>query len=136
MYQNHRNSNKNKTDQLSEHDIQYLNVWIAGWRGDPVDYDYYVKKAHATYIPKKKKFRFLTTNVLGGICLDCKQPRCDVCNGCPINFDDDIETARCQRCLCLPFQETKEPLNETDVPLDVLIARRNRGKRYKEGGSE
>jgi len=70
-----------------------------------------------------EKFRFSVSRVMGGICLDCNKKRCPVCNGCPMS-DKELETGHCQRCICLPHKRLEEPLNETGVPIDVLIRKR------------
>lgn len=135
MLANHRNVNKCKTDTLSGYDINYLNLWVAGWRGDPADLDKYMRIASSGYTHVPKKFRFTTTRVQNGICLDCNKPRCFKCNGCPIDiFKDDLETAHCQRCICLPIEESK-PLNDTGIPLSELVRhRQGPGNKKNNGG--
>jgi hypothetical protein len=121
---NHRNSNKNKSDKLSQYDVSYLNVWIAGYRGNHKDWNFYTKKSKSIEVPRKSRYRFSVTNVAGGICLDCKQKRCPVCNGCPVDIFDKIqETAHCQRCICYTNEE-QEPLNNTGVSLEELVRKR------------
>jgi hypothetical protein len=62
------------------------------------------------------------TRVVDGVCEDCEKQRCPVCNGCPVD-QKDLETAHCQRCICLPYKEN-EPLNETGIPLGELVRKR------------
>jgi hypothetical protein len=130
---NHRNSNKNKSDKLGEDDIQYLNLWLAGWRGNPADLDIYLKKAASTYAVKPQKYRFSVTNLAGGICLDCEKPRCPKCNGCPIDMFEKVDDeTHCQRCICYT-EEEQEPLNDTGIPLEELVKKRQ-GTGFKNKG--
>jgi hypothetical protein len=127
---NHRNSNKNKSGTLSQDDIQELNVWTAGWRGDRSDLDFYLKKAASTYTITPQKYRLSTTRVAGGVCLDCEKQRCPKCNGCPIDvFEKVLETTHCQRCICYDEKE-QEHLNYTGISLDELV-RRRQGNGFK-----
>jgi len=119
---NHRNFNKSKNTRLNEYDIAKLNLWIAGYRGDRSTLDYFRKKAESIYVPQHSKFRFSANRVMGGICMDCDKPRCEVCNGCLIN-SDDLETAHCMRCICSPYEE-QGPLNDIGIPLDELVRKR------------
>jgi hypothetical protein len=120
---NHKNSNKNKSGTLSQDDIQELNVWTAGWRGDRSDLDVYLKRA-STYALIPQKYRFSVNRKAGGICLDCEKQRCATCNGCPIDvFEKVLETAHCQRCICSPCKE-QGPLNNTGIPLSELVRKR------------
>jgi hypothetical protein len=133
---NHKNSNKNKSGMLSQDDIQELNVWTAGWRGDHSDLDVYLKKA-STYVPIPQKYRFSITRVAGGICLGCDKKRCVICNGCPIDvFQQDLDTHHCQRCICYNEREqSKEPLNETGIALGELV-RKRQGSGFKKEGNK
>jgi hypothetical protein len=36
-------------------------------------------------------YKLYTSNVENGICLDCKKPRCEDCNGCPIDVFEKVE---------------------------------------------
>jgi hypothetical protein len=127
---NHKNSNKNKSGTLGQYDIQELNVWTAGWRGNPGDYDFYLKKAASTYAVIPQKYRFSTTRVAGCICLDCEKPRCPICNGCPVDiYEKVLDTHVCQRCICYTEKE-QERLNDTGISLDELV-RRRQGNGFK-----
>jgi hypothetical protein len=139
MLVNHKNRNKNKNDKLSDYDVRYLNLWIAGWRGNPLDKDYYIKKADSTYIPIPSKYRFSVTRVAGGICLDCEKERCTICNCCMIDiFGKDLENHHCMRCICDEYEGPEEPLNNTGKPLEELVRKKqgyHRSKK-KEGKRE
>jgi hypothetical protein len=131
---NHRNSTKNKSSTLSEYDISILNLWIAGYRGNHKDLEFYVKKAASIYVPPKSKYRWSTSRVdAEGNCLDCKQKRCPICNGCPVDvFEKVAETSHCQRCICSQSEEHK-PLKDTDIPLSELV-RKRQGSGFKKIG--
>jgi hypothetical protein len=73
---------------------------------------------------KPEKYWFTTSSVAAGICFDCNKPRCSSCNGCFTDmFETDLESAHCQRCICSPYEE-REPLNNTGVPLEELVRKR------------
>jgi hypothetical protein len=131
LLKNHRNRNKNKDGKLSEHDIQYLNLWTAGWRGDPADKEYYMRKAAQTYTPIPSKYRFSVTREAAGICLDCNEPRCTICNGCPIIIRYDIDSHHCQRCICPKYEGPEEPLNNTGIPLEERVRKKQGWHRKK-----
>jgi hypothetical protein len=141
MYQNHRRDTKDKDDRLSEFDnirwrvimneerTKENQIKIAnGGEG--------IKPLFPIGPVKPSKYWFQTTSVAAGICADCTKPRCDVCNGCPIKESDLLskDQPHCQRCLCLPYAISKEPLNNTGILLEKLI--RGRAGRKKRGVSK
>jgi hypothetical protein len=136
---NHKNSNKNKTDQLNGYDVMVLYAWLLGYRGNRAEFDKYWKIVSQIPLPTfmKKRRLFTTTRLADGICTDCNKPRCNVCNGCPVD-QKDLETAHCQRCICSPYEE-QGPLNNTGVPLSELVRKRQGAgfsKNKKNGGSK
>lgn len=127
---NHRNRKKDKTDQLNEHDVRKLYMWIYGYRGNPAELEKYEDKVAEIPLPlfMKKRKLFSTTRVTNGVCNDCGKERCSVCNGCPTSFED-IDNHHCMRCICYA-EEEQEPLNNIGVPLDKLV-RRRQGSGFK-----
>lgn len=138
MLMNHKRSNKNRTDKLNPHDVRRLYLWISGWRGNPADLDKHWKKISETPLPmfmKKWKISSITRVTDNGICLDCDKKRCIVCKGCPVDIlEEDLEKHSCQRCICYTEKEqlTNEPLNDTGIPLDELVRKRQGCRKKKE----
>lgn len=120
MLKNHKRSNKNRTAELDQLDIQEMYYLMNDERrkqnqikimnGDTEGF----KPSFATGKLIAEKYRFTRTNEINGICLNCNQKRCPVCSGCPnvdietqvINYkcDESTPLPSCQRCTCKTYE--------------------------------
>jgi hypothetical protein len=136
MLKNHKNSNKNKTDDLSQYDVEHIYYYLMNdvrlqenqikeMNGDTEGFK---RQFKISKIPSK--YQFSATRVAGGICIDCEKLRSTICNCCPI-AENDLETAHCMRCICDEYEGPDEPLNNTGIPLEELVRRKQGWHRSK-----